>query len=1141
MTSSPKPRPPVRPGALVVLMATSMLVPAPLLAQTAAPATDGLRAGFQDPPASARPRVWWHWMNGNITQDGIGKDLRWMKAAGLGGAQAFDANQATPQIVDKRLVYMTPEWKAAFGYAAQTADALGLELAIASSAGWSETGGPWVKPEDGMKKLVWSQILATGGKPLSLRLPAPPDVTGPYGDLPVGAEDAQPTSPRLYRDVRVLAYRVDQVDRTPTPRITLANGRPLDPTALTDDSLASVVAAPRGSASKPTTLLLDFDAPQTIRSATLFAPGSEASAARAGLEPRLEVSEDGVDWRKVATFTLTSAPSTISFAPVTAQHFRLVLAASAKGGLSSGFGIASGVDVSPIMALLGAGPHGLPIAELHLSGEARINQFEAKAGYATTPNYYALDADTGPDLAGVAPADVVDLTSRLKPDGSLDWSPPKGQWRIVRLGWSLIGKTNHPATPEATGLEVDKLDPAAVRRYLETYLASYGEAAGPGLLGARGVQTMVTDSTEVGPFNWTGEMIADFKRLRGYDPTPWLPTLTGVVIGSRTQSDAFLYDFRRTIADLHASAHYATVADVAHEHGLKLYGEALENGRPSLGDDMLMRSHADFPMAAMWTVPRGVPPRANFLADMKGAASVAHLYGQNIAAAESLTSILMPWASAPADLRQIIDQEFATGINRPVIHTSPHQPVDDKQPGLSLGPFGQYFTRHETWAGMARPWIDYIARTSFMLQQGRNVADVAYFYGEEAPLTALYGDAPVADAPRRYAYDFVNVDALNRLLSVDGTDLTAPSGARYRVLYLGGSSRRMTLPLLRRIAQLVENGATVVGEAPEGSPSLGDDVAEYAALKAKLWGGTAITKFGKGQVISGQPIETALQTLRLAPDFTYASASADAKADPELLFAHRKLPDGDAYFVDNRQFEAERVEARFRVTGKAPEIWRADTGTFAPASYRIEGDQTVVPLDMGPEESVFVVFREPATAPALTVAASTTTTVTTLDGPWTVALQEGRGAPASIRLEKLASLSENADPGVKYFSGVAAYRQSFTLPKAVGKGQDLSLDLGAIGDVAEVWLNGKRVGTAWHTPYRVSLGSAARPGQNDVEIRVANLWVNRLIGDAQPGATRIAYTSTPTYLAKAPLRPSGLLGPVTVLRTTSSSPAASSH
>ena len=713
----------------------------------------------------------------------------------------------------------------------------------------------------------------------------------------------------------------------------------------------------------------------------------------------------------------------------------------------------------------------------------------------------------------------------MRADGSLDWTPPKGDWRVVRLGYSLLGTTNHPAAPEATGLEVDKFDGAAVRRYLDHYLGMYRDAAGADLIGKRGVQALLTDSIEVGAANWTPKMLAQFRRLRGYDPTPWLPALTGAVIGTRAESDAFLYDYRRTLADLMASEHYGTVADVAHANGLKVYGEALEDNRPSLGDDMAMRSHTDVPMAAMWTFGRAAGPNPSYLADIKGAASVAHLYGQNVVAAESMTAALAPWAFAPADLKRVIDLEFVTGVNRPVIHTSVHQPVDDKVPGLSLFIFGQYFNRHETWGEMARPWVDYMARTGFVLQQGTNVADVAYFYGEEAPLTGLYGRAPVADAPRVYAYDFVNPDVVTNLLSVEDGQLVAKSGARYRLLYLGGSSGRMTLAMLRRIAALAEAGATIVGDAPTGSPGLGDDAATYRALVARLWGGGTETAVGKGRVIAGKQVEAALARIGVAPDLAYAGAAADS----DLPFVHRKLADGDAYYIVNRRNRSEHVEARFRVTGRVPELWHAETGAATPVSYRSEGGVTVVPLDLAAEDAVFVVFRRPASAAALTVAAPALEPVATLDGPWRVAFQPGRGAPTQTTLASLAPLSDNAEPGIKYFSGVATYTRGFALPKGAKPGAPLWLDLGAIGDVAEVRVNGQLVGTAWHAPYRLDIGKAAHAGRNSLDIRVADLWVNRLIGDAQPGAKPITWTAMPSYRADAPLRRSGLIGPVTLL------------
>lgn len=781
-------------------------------------------------------------------------------------------------------------------------------------------------------------------------------------------------------------------------------------------------------------------------------------------------------------------------------------------------------EAGGFVAMMAAGAKApIEISQFRLSSEVLVDQFEAKAGFAVVRDYYALGT---PDAAavGVDPAKVIDLTGRMQPDGSLNWTPPKGTWRVIRLGSSLLGTTNHPAPPEATGLEVDKFDGAAVRRYLEHYIGTYKDAAGPELVGQRGVRALLTDSIEVGAANWTPRMVEQFKRLRGYDPLPYLPTLAGVLVGTREQSDKFLRDYRQTLADLMASEHYGTVAQVAHENGLKVYGEALEDNRPSLGDDMAMRSYADVPMAALWTFGRKAGPNPSYLVDMKGAASVAHIYGQNLVAAESMTSALAPWAYAPNELRRIIDLEFASGVNRPVVHTSVHQPVDDKVPGLSLAIFGQFFNRHEAWADLARPWVDYMARSSLLLQAGRNVADVAYFYGEEGPLTALYGRNRIADAPKAHAYDFINRDALFEAVKVEGNEVVAKGGARYRAIQLGGSSRKMTVATLQRFASLVEAGATVIGQAPEGCPALTDNSAEFAALVAKLWSGQPVTKIGAGQVIASSDVDAALGTAGVAPDFRMTGASADA----EVLFVHRQLADGDVWFLNNRKPAAEQVEARFRVTGKQPELWHADTGATEAVSYRIENGETVVPMTLDAESSVFVVFRKPAPAASLMLKKVVPTVAATLDKPWQVTFQAGRGAPASITLPKLTSLTEQADPGVKYFSGMATYTTSFTLPKGAKPGAPLWLNLGDVGEIAEVSVNGKHAGYAWHKPYRVDLSGVVTKGTNTLEVKVANLWVNRLVGDAQPDAKKVTWTSFPTYRADAPLRPAGLIGPVTL-------------
>lgn len=1110
----------------LALLAACTAFAQPLLADDLAP--DSLTEGFRNPPQSARPRVWWHWMNGNVTKEGIDKDLDWLARIGIGGVQNFDASLQTPQIVPNRLTYMTDGWKDAFRHAVHVADSKGLEFAMAASPGWSETGGPWVSPRDAMKKLVWAEADLRGGQRFKGALPTPPSVTGAFQSAqftdPLAGGAEVPEQPRFYRDVRVLAYPL-AVEALPQPVATQGDGKAVDAAALSDADLESSVAILKGDAAHPGAMILDYGKPVTVRSASLFVPHARPPFGDPEYQPVLEVEKaDG--WHRVGDFTLTETAATIAFAPVTARRFRLVLAAN---DAPKAPGLGEGAPGAISINVFGKPPSDtLAIGDFRLSAEAKVDQFEGKAGYAVYPDYDSLAQ--APDAPAVDPARVIDITSHLRPDGSLDWTAPKGgNWRILRLGTSLTGKTNHPATPEATGLEVDKYDATAVRRYLETYLSMYRDTVGADWMGAKGISALLTDSIEVGASNWTPQLVEEFKKRRGYDPLPFLPTLAGVVVGSVARSDAFLHDFRQTLADLLADAHYGTVAAVAHEHGLKLYGEALENGRPVLGDDLAMRSHADVPMAALWTFQRGSAPRPTLLGDMKGAASVAHIYGQNIVSAESMTSAFAPWAFAPADLKRVIDLEFVSGVNRPIVHTSVHQPVDDKLPGLSLMIFGQYFNRHESWAGMARPWVDYMARTGFLLQQGRDHADIAYFYGEDAPITQQFVMGEPGDLPKAYAYDFVNADILAHRLEVKDGALVAASGARYRALYLGGGAKVMTLATLQRIAALVEAGATIIGKAPERAPGLQDDPAAFRALVARLWSGgpesRAVTKLGKGQIIASRDVEAAMAGIGIGPDFARSGGAADS----DLRFIHRALADGDLYYIVNGKARPERIEARFRVTGKQPEIWRAISATAEPVSYRSEGQDTVIPLDMGPEDALFVLFRKSATAPSLTVVEKKPRTVATLTAPWTVSFQPGRGAPATASMPTLTPLEQSKDAGIRYFSGTATYASGFALPKGVKPGAPLWIDLGKIGDVAEVRVNGQLAGTSWFAPYRLDIGKLVKPGSNRLEVKVANLWVNRLIGDQQPGATRITFTAAPTYRPDAPLRPSGLVGPVTLL------------
>ena len=670
--------------------------------------------------------------------------------------------------------------------------------------------------------------------------------------------------------------------------------------------------------------------------------------------------------------------------------------------------------------------------------------------------------------AAIKTADEVDLTARMGADGQLDWTPPAGNWIVLRLGYSLTGAMNRPASPEATGLEVDKLDAAAVKRYMDHYLAMYKDASG-GRMGAHGLRAMMFDSWESANQNWTPLILDDFKRLRGYDATPWLPALAGYVVESPERSDAFLWDWRRTIQQLLKVNHYDQITQMLHDIGMVRYGEAHEAVFATMGDGMEMKQSADVPMGAMWDVTTpagGIEPV--YFNDLQESASVAHIYGQNLVASESLTGG-PAFGSAPWDLKPTADAILLAGANRIVIHTSTHQPIS-KGPGMTLG-VGQYFTRNETWAEQAKPWVDYLARSSFMLQQGRGASDVAVFYGEAGPVVAAYrGIYPAV--PEGYRYDYVNADAiLNKLQVKDGMIVT-DSGMRYRAIFFGRGTERVSLPVLEKVRAMVQAGAVLIGPRPQGSPSLSDDPVKVKQVLDALWTGKAEAKVGKGQVFTAAETGPALQTIGLAPDFTYEKPQPDS----HVMFLHRRLSDGDAYFLSNRIDRAETIEASFRVSGLKPQLWDPATGLYRDASYRIVSGRTQVTVPLDRFGSVFVVFRGAVSQPSHTEPAVRTQTIAQLSGPWQVAFQTDRGAPATATFPQLADFRDNSDPGIRFFSGIATYSKDVDLSaQTIGSGK-IWLDLGQVDDLAEVWVNGKLAGTAWKPPYKVDITrSPARP------------------------------------------------------------------
>ena len=1089
--------------------------------------TDSLRYYFSHPPTAAKPRVWWHWMNGNITQDGIRKDLVWMHKSGIGGFQNFDGALMTPPIVPKRLVYMTPEWKDAFALTAKIADSLKLEMAIAGSPGWSESGGPWVKPEDAMKKLVWSETRVNGGA-TAIKLPAPPSTTGPFQDMQnsemsFGAGgDNHKKIPSYYKDVAVIAYRLHAHDKTMVDlkaTVSSSAGK-FTVEQLTDGILSQENLLPRDDATGFAWIQFSFPIPVTIKAVTMVGGGDRGPFGLMGemKDTRwLESSNDGVNYTKIDFIPASRLPQqTISVTPTTAKYFRVVVKNPAANNMFSSF---TGTTSKP--------PVGTEIAELVLHTAGRVSWSEEKSGYASDlgiPD--KLSTETGD---GIQLNDIINITDKLKSDGSLDWTVPQGQWNIIRYGYSLTGKENGPASEEATGLEVDKLDPNAINRYFTHYLNMYKDAS-KGLMGSKGgLQFMVNDSWEANTQNWTNNLPAEFKKRRGYEIWPWLPVVSGKIVGTAEQSDAFLRDFRRTLGDLVVEYHYDALTDLLNKYGMKRYTESHEDGTAMIADGMEVKRKAFVPMSAMWTVS-GMGDNYKYQSDIRESASVAHIYGQNLVAAESLTALGMggnAWAYVPSNLKPVADLELANGLNRFVIHTSVHQPLDDKIPGIGLGPFGQWFNRHDTWSGKAKAWTEYLSRSSFMLQQGKFVADILYYYGQDNNITGLYR-FKLPEIPVGYNYDFINADALENLLSVKNGKFITPSGMSYRVLVLDSNARRMSLSVLRKIRDMVKQGGVIAGVRPETPFGLTDNREEFDRIVKEVWGdGTIHQSTRIGRVYADFNILKALEDQKIQQDFSYEGQTVN----PDILYVHRTKGEKEIYWINNRTDKQRTIQASFRVTGKNVEIWHPETGRTEPASYLINNGQTTVSIDLTPNDAVFVIFDGKPTATSVVLKKKNEKIISTIEGAWTVHFQQNRGAPASSVFNSLSDFTQNDNDGIKYFSGTARYEKTFNLNlQELSSSKTIWLDLGEVKDLAEVYVNGKSAGIVWKTPFKIELTGLLKSGENKIEIEVVNRWVNRLIGDAQPNVQKkLTYTTMPFYNSKSPLVPSGLLGPVKLI------------
>ncbi|MCX7011076.1 MAG: glycosyl hydrolase, partial [Candidatus Sumerlaeota bacterium] len=615
-------------------------------ARNDAPTADDLARTFVQPPDSAKPHTWWHWMNGNITREGITKDLQEMKRVGLGGAEIFNV---TDGIEPGPVKFMSPEWRALVKHAIEEADRQGLEICVHNCAGWSSSGGPWVQPAHAMQMVVWSETSVAGPKRFSDVLPQPQ------------------TNNDFYRDIEVLAFPTPPVEGRKmadfSPTITASDPK-CQAKNLIDGKADTTASLPKPKGKDAPWIQLEFSEPFEARAVSVLT--GRGKGAQGG---EIEVSDDGKEFRKAGEFTIPGAGSNASrgssnFAPVTARFFRLRFAkADAKSARMN-------------------------LAEIELLNGFRLSGIGGKAAY-------VRQEDPKPETA--------------------------------------------PAPPEAV-----------VAR-----------------------DTLV----EVGSQNWTPKFREEFQKRKGYDPSPWLPVMTGRVVDNVESSERFLWDLRRVIADLFAENYYGYFAELCHQRGMTLSDEPYGSG---LFDVLACGGKADIPMSEFWAGKPGDNTRSKY------AASAAHTYGKKFVGAESFTAAAEQgkWQNYPYNMKALGDLMYTGGVNRFIFHRYAHQPWLDRKPGMTMGPHGFHFEWTLTWWDQAPAWLQYLTRCQYLLQAGQFVGDLAYFVGEGSPNAVPARDKLAPPPPAGYDYDGVNAEVILTRMAVKDGRIVLPDGMSYRVLVL---------------------------------------------------------------------------------------------------------------------------------------------------------------------------------------------------------------------------------------------------------------------------------------------------------------------------------------------------------------------
>ena len=1036
---------------------------------------------FVSPPKVYYPETWFHYIGGNVSKEGITADLEAIAKAGLSGIQLFHGQFGGPwPEVDTQITCLSPNWDDAVRFTAEECRRLGLRFTMQNCPGWAMSGGPWIEPSNAMRHLAWSRTDITGGTPVNKILPVPQPSNEDWRD---------------YKDITVLAFPTPLGDtgNSLIPESVKGSGELLWSDCLTGNLRGALRLSPT-TKDNPHWVEVTFTKPVTLR--TVEFPSVNSMDHGWCYEPGVTVSIQAVsaDGKLLDILNVEMPQSSW-------QDDRPVsLACSELNGISK-------YRISIV------NKHNISLGTIRLYSAARKNNWESEAGWTLRSIVREGENPQQTPEAFIKYSQIVDITDKMDNSGNLNWDAPSGNWTILRIGHVNTGMRNSPAPPEGTGWECDKLSEAGPNAHFAGYIGRLSGADGP--LAGGLLKGMLLDSWECKTQTWTTNMEAEFQSAANYNLRGWLPAVFGYVIDDHETTIRFLKDWRSTIGGLFANKFYGRMAELAKDNGLSVtYETAAGDIFPA--DILEFYKHADIPMCEFWQpFSEGYVGSLNFK-PIKPTTSAARLYGKPRVAAEAFTSFSLTWDEHLSMLKEVANINSIEGVTHLVFHTYTHNPqINFLPPGTSFGSgIGTPFLRGQTWWKHMPEFTKYLARCAYMLERGKPVSDVLWYLGDEI---SHKPDQEVA-FPEGFKYDYCNPDVLLNLLSVKDGMLVTPEGISYRVLWLP-DNKRMLPHTLEKIRLLVNEGATIIGNAPHGLATLSggnESQQRFDAAVQYIWGKkpeSGIRNLEKGFVVSGMSLADALNKLKITPDVTGGNA----------LWIHRKIEGADWYFVSAPKGSGFKGSLNFRSNGNA-EIWDPVTGYTQTVASSSNNEYTTVEFDLPQAGSCFVVFRN--TGNPEKIAGQKEVTSVPVNNNWTISFPEGWGAPSSLQLTGLKAWKDlDISDEAKAFSGTATYTTTFNIEK-VNKGMNVTIDLGNVEMIAVVKLNGKTLRTLWTPPYSLDVSDAVVSGKNTLTVEVTSSWFNRLVYDAGlPEANRKTWTINGPD-KNVPLRNSGLLGPV---------------